>query len=484
VTSNSSSSNTKTSHGGGIIRRTVNFSPYARCVKVESHRDMTADEKAAIWWTTSDYSSFARVGRIITKALLEGGSEIWLQPAPSSSSTTTQTVRPTGSTGSLSMQPSKTGPKLSAATDDKISTTLATPILKQSNASNVETAKKFHETRDKWWHRFGHSRRGLEHLASIGEGSQRHANVRSSIKAVIQEQQRCRILKSHANENDNNNTAAVRDVPDDEKIRTVYLRHTQWARSLSRAAGQSDADAVRSDFDEMKRKPREFYLKAQMMGDFDAAKGRYDDDDDTEATRYDEDDDVINGLSSFMRKFLTIEALKLDAHTASQLCFRYQNLKQQQKQRQTSSLSSSSSITPPKIVSTSSVTPSTTTVANGPNQTSKENEVEPTQSFTCINQKESPLPTPTPPATLADEQQEEKKSDNEEDVSTTCSSSSSFSSSPTSSSSSSTSSSVPSSLATLAKIAQGYSGSDEENRKTDMSAVLTGQGLTSQAIVG
>jgi hypothetical protein len=49
---------------------------------------------------------------------------------------------------------------------------------------DLNAKKEYEETRDKWWHKFGHSRRGLEHVASIDEDRQRQANVRAAVKAV------------------------------------------------------------------------------------------------------------------------------------------------------------------------------------------------------------------------------------------------------------------------------------------------------------
>ena len=50
---------------------TVTFSPYARQKLVESVKHMTEVAKTDVWYTKSDYEDFAKVSRIISKAMLE-----------------------------------------------------------------------------------------------------------------------------------------------------------------------------------------------------------------------------------------------------------------------------------------------------------------------------------------------------------------------------------------------------------------------------
>ena len=198
----------------------VEFSPMARVLTVKSHKDMDNDEKGGIWWQRSDYEEFRKTGRMITKAMLEGGSEIWL------------------ATNQSWQLPNK----------DRQSTLKHAVSLAEQHAAFTKgdmTAKKeYEETRDKWWHKFGHSRRGLEHIASIDEGRQRQANVKTALRAVIEEQRRQKAFHRE----------------DPEKLRMVSIQHTSWARDLALAAGASDADAVEMNFDDGSRKSREFYL--------------------------------------------------------------------------------------------------------------------------------------------------------------------------------------------------------------------------------
>lgn len=199
----------------------VAFAPMARVVTVKSKNDMSAQEKADVWWQRHDYDDFRKTGRIITRAMVEGGSEIWL---------TSDEVKPT-------FHPSGRG----QATSHSTSVVSHEERKKQDPASDA--GDTISEQRDKWWHKFGHSRRGLEHVVSMDEGRERQQNVRSAIRAVLEEQ----------------NMQTLYKKPDSEKLRSVALKHTTWARDLALASGASDADAVKANFAE-DRKSREFYL--------------------------------------------------------------------------------------------------------------------------------------------------------------------------------------------------------------------------------
>jgi hypothetical protein len=196
------------------------FAPMARVVTIKSHNDMNEQEKGRIWWQKPDYEEFRKTGKMITKAMLEGGSEIWLA----------------------------TNQSWQMPNQGKAQTLQYASSLADRHAAfkkgDLKAKQDHEETRDKWWHKFGHSRRGLEHIASIDEGRQRQANVKTSIKAVLEEQRRQK--------------AFHREDPD--KLRMVSIQNTAWARDLALASGASDADAVQTNFDDESRRSREFYL--------------------------------------------------------------------------------------------------------------------------------------------------------------------------------------------------------------------------------
>ena len=171
--------------------KSVQFSPMARVMPITPRRMMSVMMKSSIWWQRSDYEEFKRAGRIISKAMLEGGSEIWLQ-----------TSNAWGNKMNLRKE---------SLSDDS-----------EDEGSNIG---------EKWWCKFGHSRRGLEHIVTIEEGRTRQQYVNNAIRAVLEEQRRQRITSK-----------------DPERLASVAARHTSWARDLALAAGAADEEAVRSNF--------------------------------------------------------------------------------------------------------------------------------------------------------------------------------------------------------------------------------------------
>ena len=183
----------------------ASFSPMARVVTIKSSKAMNDEEKSLIWWQRGDYDEFRKTGRMVSKVMLQGGSEIWLA---------------TNQSWQLPNQGKA-----------------ATLRRAMANVDNEDASEK-------WWHKFGHSRRGLEHIASIDEGRQRQANVRTSVRAILTEQRRQKAFHRE----------------DPEKLRMCSVQNTSWAKDLALASGASDADAVTKNFDDESRKSREFYL--------------------------------------------------------------------------------------------------------------------------------------------------------------------------------------------------------------------------------
>jgi len=188
----------------------VEFQPMSRVVGVKSRLDMPFMEKCQVWWQKSDYDDFKKAARIIAKAVVQGGGQIWLQTSDSWSKKQGKTKNSVVNTMSAAYNKAL---ELYGVADDDI----------------AEEKEQFED--DKWWCKFGHSRRGLEHIVSTDEGRQRHKHVSDSILAVLEEQRRQRI-----------------SVLDPQKLASVSIRHTSWARDLALAAAAADAEAVRSKF--------------------------------------------------------------------------------------------------------------------------------------------------------------------------------------------------------------------------------------------
>lgn len=234
----------------------LNFSPMARVVTIKSLKDMDNEERSGVWWQKADYDEFRKTGRMVSKVMLQGGSEIWL------------------------------------------ATNRSWQLPNQGKAATLKTAMEKIDSEDKddkWWHKFGHSRRGLEHIASLDEGRQRQANVKTSIAAVLTEQRRQKAFHRE----------------DQEKLRMVSIQNTSWAKDLALASGASDADAVLMDFDDVNRKSREFYLlkfsRANQSNDYQKPSNR--------------NKQVI---PAFMKPAVSLQLQqnRLDANTMSRLKFR------------------------------------------------------------------------------------------------------------------------------------------------------------------
>ena len=250
---------TSYSKKGSKKEKYVSWSPYARCAKMEC-LNLTEKEKSEMWWQKADYDDFAKVGRIISKAMLAGGSEIWLRskspPSSPRKSSTSDTDSDKISNANTSLAITKDDTMIESSSSLSSSSNIVNPqqplhhdcnTISKSNSNSQD----FYQIRDKWWCNFGHSRRGLEHIASNAEGRQRHLNARSAVRSVMEEQQRQRMF-------------LPKGYSDVDKFRTVYLKETHWARVLALAAGGSDADAVTTNFDDYHRKPREFYLRKHL----------------------------------------------------------------------------------------------------------------------------------------------------------------------------------------------------------------------------
>jgi hypothetical protein len=80
-------------------------------------------------------------------------------------------------------------------------------------------------TSDKWWHKFGHSWCGLEHVVSIDEGSQQQMNVKKVIWAILDKQAQQKLYKRE----------------DPEKLCIVGIHHTSCVWDLALVLAASDA---------------------------------------------------------------------------------------------------------------------------------------------------------------------------------------------------------------------------------------------------
>ena len=206
----------------------ISFSPMARVVNVMARSEMSFFHRSLIWWQRTDYDDFKKTGRIIAKAMVCGGSEIWLQTSDA--------------WGKKQVQSSTKNTNDSGNNQDAH----LKAIQKFGVVTESMTEEKDEDVGSKWWCKFGHSRRGLEHIVSVEEGRQRQQFVNIAVKAVLDEQRRQRISRKDPN-----------------KIASVSMQYTSWARDLALAAGAADADAVQSNF-QANSKCRIYHLKRNL----------------------------------------------------------------------------------------------------------------------------------------------------------------------------------------------------------------------------
>ena len=122
---------------------------------------------------------------------------------------------------------------------DNNNNTTAEALLFNSDGSKAKGGEK-------WCCKFGHSRRGLEHVTSPEEGRERQQKVQVAKQSVLREQRQQK----------------AKNLQDPEQLRRVYYRASGWARELSLAAGASDAAAVQSNFTSTEQgRCRNYYLQ-------------------------------------------------------------------------------------------------------------------------------------------------------------------------------------------------------------------------------
>ena len=123
------------------------------------------------------------------------------------------------------------------------------------DSGNVITHTRSASGTKYWWHDYDHSRRGLERYASPGQARQILASYKVAVQKVLGEQQRQRLL----------GCLCVPGANDPEKIAEIYHEYTAWSRDLALAAGASDWDALRTNFDDDRRHTREYYMLKQVV---------------------------------------------------------------------------------------------------------------------------------------------------------------------------------------------------------------------------
>ena len=208
-------------------KKDLTFNPMARVLTIPSRMDIPYTQKTQVWWQRCDYDEFKKTGRIISKAMECGGSDIWLASS--------------NAWGQKQANQRKVPRKMSS--DAEYDKALSRYVGRQESEESDDDARI--DYGNKWWCKFGHSRRGLEHVVSASEGKARQKSVLLAIKQVVDEQRRQRAAR----------------IKDPNKLRNVSMQYTSWARDLAHAAGIADAEAVSSDFDQSAKTRAHYYAK-------------------------------------------------------------------------------------------------------------------------------------------------------------------------------------------------------------------------------
>ena len=203
-------------HHCDVPSRHVHFSELKRVLKV---RKFSQEEASDVWYQREDFAHFKAEMTLLIRDM-EASKElaaIWLDSEESA-------VR-----------------RSSESTDK----------LDESNGSKTKKA---------WWHDYDHSRRGLERYASPGQARQILASYKVALHKVFALQRNQMLFQ-----------CLLPCIPVDhnknaDRIAEIYHEYTAWSSDLALAAGASDADAVRTNFDDDTRKTREYYILKQVIG--------------------------------------------------------------------------------------------------------------------------------------------------------------------------------------------------------------------------
>ncbi|KAL3805610.1 hypothetical protein HJC23_005854 [Cyclotella cryptica] len=201
-------------------KRRVHFSELKRVLKI---RKFTPDEATQVWYQREDFDHFKAEMTLLIRDM-EASKElaaIWLD------SEEAERRRSTGKLG---------------------------------NSSGRDVNNKACHTKSRsWWHDYDHSRRGLERYASPGQARQILASYKVAVQKVLAEQRRqnlmdCLLFCIPSNKNQ-----------DAQRIAEIYHEYTAWSSDLALAAGASDADCIRTNFNDETRKTREYYILKQVI---------------------------------------------------------------------------------------------------------------------------------------------------------------------------------------------------------------------------
>ena len=198
------------------MKRRVHFSELKRVLKI---RKFTANEASNIWYQREDFANFKAEMTLLIRDM-EASKElaaIWLDSEESERRRS----------------------------------------MESSENLNKDDSKP-HKSRA-WWHDYDHSRRGLERYASPCQARQILASYKVALHKVFAEQRRQVLLQCFLP------CIPINYTNNADRIAEIYHEYTAWSSDLALAAGASDADCVRSNFNNDTRKTREYFILKQVI---------------------------------------------------------------------------------------------------------------------------------------------------------------------------------------------------------------------------
>lgn len=198
------------------------FSPYARVLAVESHRDLSEEEKSQMWWQKCDYESFRRATSLLVRAMLNnenGNGNGWIPVVPKEDDSNSDNSKPPPITPNKNVASPKRQLPQSSLAEEQENIGHINQRAKTEQQSNVQAHA--------WWNRFGE-------ISSFHESRRRQTHVKNSIRVVLDEQSRRRMF----------------NTGDPMKIRLSYIQSTAWARDWAQALAKANADEVSQNFND------------------------------------------------------------------------------------------------------------------------------------------------------------------------------------------------------------------------------------------
>jgi hypothetical protein len=205
----------------------VKFSPVTSVVYIRPLQYVSVEERKKIWWQLADFEHFK--------------GEIFLLAKPEEQEVACGALwNHTQHKPKQQQQQQQQQQQTTMEARDEAHPWLANEPTIGTTTAKFESDIGDDEANPSWWQKY----------AASNQAKQITDSYKKAIKIVLHEQKK---------------QGGFWAKKDPEKIARLYHEYGAWSRDLALAAGASDADAVKTDFDDSKRKTREFFLLKQVL---------------------------------------------------------------------------------------------------------------------------------------------------------------------------------------------------------------------------